>query len=186
MRRVPLLLAPLGVILLAALAAGTSVVRLDFEELVAHAAAILEGRVVAVQPGLDGRGMIVTRVTVVAEAGFKGVGGGQTFEFALPGGELGDLGTGVAGMPRFATGEDVLLFVTEETERGIALPVGLGQGVWRVQRDPITGAKTVERSFGDVAVFDRAGQAVPTPVPESVDHAVLIERLQQVLAEQAR
>ena len=185
MRRASLLLAPLGVVLLAGLAAGTSVLRLDFDELVSHAVAILEGRVVAVEPGLDARGMIVTRVTVVVDRGFKGVGGGETFQLALPGGELGDLGTVVAGMPRFERGEDVLLFATEETERGVRLPVGLGQGVWRVRTDPISGARTLHRSYGDVSVFDRSGEPLPTPAPESVDHAVLVERLERALADQA-
>ncbi len=44
----------------------------------------------------------------------------------------------VAGMPRFAVSERVLLFLTPASTKGFCSPVGLAQGCFRVRTDPRT------------------------------------------------
>jgi hypothetical protein len=79
----------------------------------------------------------------------------------LPGGVLPDgRGLAIAGMPRLAAGEDVLLFLSREGTRGTRMPVGLAQGVLRI----VTLENGAKRLLGSAAGLDFVGDA-PTAVP---------------------
>jgi hypothetical protein len=57
----------------------------------------------------------------------------------LPGGPAGNgLTTFVPGMPKFQVGEKVALFLVLDKDRGVAVPTGLEQGVFRVKVHPDT------------------------------------------------
>ncbi|HET6201884.1 MAG TPA: hypothetical protein VFI25_03665 [Planctomycetota bacterium] len=178
MRRV--LFSPLAAALLAGAAAATVVVRLDLQGLTSRSEAILEGKCLSTRPVLDGAGNIATAVRVAVSRAFKGAAVGEV-EFRLPGGEMGDRGLLIPGMPGFSAGEELLLFLTPESPTGIRLPVGLGQGKFRVERDPATGRKALARSLGGVRLLDPAtGEALPGPGEERFEYdalAALVERL---------
>lgn len=82
---------------------------------------------------------IFTRVRFAVTATLKG-GERTSLEVLLPGGKRDGLTYVVHGMPEFRPGEEVVLFLTGAHKKsGICLPVGLGQGLYRVKRE--TGKK---------------------------------------------
>lgn len=122
-------------ILMPALAHATVEVPVEFGEMVRGSQLVIHGRVVDVrgQQTADRRS-IETIVTIAVAEALKGRPG-ETVAFRLPGGEVGRYRRVVVGVPRFASGDDVIVFL-----RGMApaLPTvfGLSQGVYRVTRGP--------------------------------------------------
>jgi hypothetical protein len=72
---------------------------------------------------------------------FKGAIG-PVVSIKLPGGEAGGVTQVVPGAPVLRTGEHVIVFVSPRGPN-IASPVGLGQGIFRVWRDPASGTMLV-------------------------------------------
>ena len=137
-------------------------VPVEFGEMVQGSQLVIHGRVVDVrgQQTADRRS-IETVVTVAVSEAFKG-SPGETVTFRLPGGEVGRYRRVVVGVPRFESGDDVIVFLRGGAP---AMPTafGLSQGVYRVARTadgravvapaplmaPSTGAERVVR--GDPA-----------------------------------
>jgi hypothetical protein len=121
------------VLLAAASASATVYLPVDFNEMVAAARAIEHGRVVDVrsEPTADRRS-IVTYVTIDVARHLKG-SLGDTVTFRVPGGEVGRYRRVIVGAPRFARGDEVIVFLSA---RGPSIPYlfGLSQGVYRVIR----------------------------------------------------
>jgi hypothetical protein len=63
-----------------------------------------------------------------------------------PGGNVGILNGSVPGAPTFRVGEEVLLFVQTDGPRPFHQAIGFEQGVFRVQRNRVSGATTVNHS----------------------------------------
>jgi hypothetical protein len=123
-------------------ARATVLVPADLAELSRSAAVIVRGTVVAVRPEwAEGRRRIETVVTVEVAQALKG-DPGRTLSFKIPGGDMGRYRSLMVGAPSFHEGEEVVLFLGA---RAPALPylLGLGQGVYRIQRDSRTGAARV-------------------------------------------
>lgn len=175
---VPVLLA------LSATVAATLVVRLDLPGLVARAERIVIGRVVDVRTVADAGGLPATRVTLAVHRALKGLEGVPTTSFLLHGGELAGRGLYVAGMPRLKEGEQVLLFLGATTARGITLPVGLGQGVWRERRDPHNGRPRLVPDLAGLHLVEPSGRAVGAPLAER-DAAALLDIVSRLVALQA-
>lgn len=77
-----------------------------------------------------------------------------------PAGVLGSGATrSILGFPRFSAGEEVVLFLRRD--RGTFVPVGLGQGVFRVQR--AAGDVVCTRRLGDVEII--GDTAIPERLP---------------------
>ncbi len=140
--------------------AGT-VQRLGLADLAERADLAFEARVLDARVVERTRGRIETEYTLRVDQTYAGE------ECALrvvriPGGVLPDgRGLVIAGMPRLAAGQDVMLFLSRESSRGTRMPVGLAQGALRivVQED---GSR---RLVGSAAGLDFVGEA-PTAVPE--------------------
>lgn len=149
-------------VLLPARAHATVEVPVEFGEMVQGSQLVVYGRVVDVRSQQTGdRRSIETVVTVAVAQALKGQPG-ETVAFRLPGGEVGRYRRVIVGVPRFTSGDDVIVFL-----RGAApaLPTvfGLSQGLYRVARTadgravvapailaaPATGAERVVR--GDPA-----------------------------------
>ena len=171
------LLAALG----SGLAYGSVVVRLDLPGLVRRAEAVFEGKCLSTRPVLDGAGNVATAVTVRISRSFKGVPTGADVEFRIPGGERGEVGLLIPGMPGFAPGEEILVFLTPESWTGIRMPVGLGQGKFRVETDARTGEKKLARSLGGLDLVDPAtGAPLVSPGEEGFDYVAftaVVDRL---------
>lgn len=165
-------------------ALATVVARRSVPEMVAAADRILEGRVESAVAFEAPIGIVATRVTLTVERGFRNAKEGDTWAFDIPGGEVGDRGLLIPGMPSFEVGEGVLLFLTADTEAGIRLPVGLGQGKYRVVRDPATGEKRLTRSIGAVELLDvKTGRREAAPADERFDYASFTEALEKLVRE---
>jgi hypothetical protein len=129
-------LAIAAVLFIAALADAATLVRqLPLEEVTQQADRIVHARVVAVQSGRDASGLAATWVTLEVKRTLKGAGAEQLvvkqFGAATP---LADGAVGrIAGLPAYAAGEELVLFLRAPSARGFSSPVGLGQGVYRVR-----------------------------------------------------
>jgi hypothetical protein len=116
-----------------ALAYATMEVPVEFGEMVQGSQLVVYGRVVDVRSQQAGdRRSIETVVTMEVTQALKGQPG-ETVTFRLPGGEVGRYRRVIVGVPRLASGDDVIVFL-----RGAApaLPTvfGLSQGLYRVAR----------------------------------------------------
>jgi len=75
----------------------------------------------------------------------------------LLGGRLGNLTSNVSGVPRFRTGEDVVLFLAP-TARGDFSVVSWVQGTFRIRHDQRTGEDTVTQDSASFDTFDPSTQ----------------------------
>lgn len=100
------------------------------------AACVVHGTVTHVDIGRDDAGLPATWVRIEIAECLKGVPRTEIAikQFgvaeALPDGTV----TGVGLLPTYRVGEELVLFLTGESERGFCSPVGLVQGVYRVER----------------------------------------------------
>jgi hypothetical protein len=122
-----------------AVAHATMEVPAEFGEMVQGSQLVVYGRVVGVRgQQTSDRRSIETVVTVAVAQALKGQPG-STVAFRLPGGDVGRYRRVIVGVPRFTSGDDVIVFL-----RGGAptLPTvfGLSQGVYRVARTADGGA----------------------------------------------
>ncbi len=167
----------LVVILVTALdpaAGATMLVRpLSLREVVAEAPRIIHARVVEVRSGRDEARLPVTWVTLDVLQGLKGVSGSRLVVKQLGAAEpLADGALArVAGLPSYAVGEELVLFLRDDSRRGFTSPVGFGQGVYRVRRaggralvrrdlphgtgDPLPGEEPLDRFLSTVARLTR-------------------------------
>jgi|688.fasta_scaffold00952_26 hypothetical protein len=113
----------------------------------------LEGSVETVRSRRTPQGGIETEIRMRVLRRHQGRGG-VSETFRIPGGILPD-GSGllIPGMPRFTEGEELLLFLSAESQRGLRVPVGLDQGAWRIVRDA-QGRKRLERPSAPLAGVD--------------------------------
>jgi len=134
--------------------------RLRLAELAERADLALEARVLAARVVESGPGRVETEYTLREDRAHVGAPCALRI-VQIPGGVLPDgRGLAIAGMPRLAVGDDVLVFLTRESTRGTRMPVGLAQGALRV----VTRADGSKRLVGSAAGLDLVG-AAPTAVP---------------------
>jgi hypothetical protein len=126
--------------------------RMTLGEQVREAGDIVHGVVAGVATSPDESGILATWVTVDVAQTLKGAADRRlTFK------QLGGTGQPVAGsllhiadLPSFVVGEDVVLLLRRPSRRGFTSPVGLADGVFRVEhtasgarvRDPHAAATT--------------------------------------------
>lgn len=130
--------------LLAALACVTLdaslIVPADLPTLVSEAQTIALGRVTDVRGVIrPGTRRVDSYVAFAIDEPIKGAAGG-TIVFRVLGGVSGRYRTVVHGSPAFTPGDEAVLFLG----RGATpYPIGLTQGVFRVRRDRLTGARAI-------------------------------------------
>ena len=108
-------------------AAATMADALSMGELVERADRIALVRVTSQVARYDGRGRIVTDVTVEVERGILAAETGDVFDLVSLGGIVEDIGMRIEGEPQFENGSRVIVFVRHVN--GIYRPVGMSQGV---------------------------------------------------------
>ena len=119
-----------------------TVVPMTFEQLASEAAAVVYARVSQVEGRWTAdRQAIDSIITLEALQYLKGDLGHEV-TMRLPGGEAGGVVNVIPGAPTLREGELVVLFLKA---RGPAIltTLGLGQGIFRVIRDPRSGAMLV-------------------------------------------
>lgn len=149
--------ATLVCILTTAAPAGASVViALDLQELTAEADRIVVGEVAWAEPIRTGNGLIRTRYRIQVERDLRGSGDREILVETL-GGQVGSIAMRVEGAPSFSLGERVLVFVQGE-DNAIFRPVGMAQGVLRIQRE--NGRDMVAPSPSDILLVRPDGTGV--------------------------
>jgi hypothetical protein len=175
-------------------AGAATVARLDLPAAVAQADQIVHGRVVRSQPLWSDDGLrIYTDATVQVDETLKG-GPVATVTVRLLGGEIGTVGQIVAGAPRLAPGEEVVLLLQHIEGQPVADPpriVGLAQGLYRIVRPPQSAQALALRDLGGLTLVDlgkqgaSAGAASPAAQVDAADQVPLgdlLARLRTLLA----
>lgn len=151
----PMLLA--GIFLLAAGALpspATVVVRLSAEQLVQGAAVVVHGRVARVWSAWDaGRTTIWTHYEVDVADAWKG-SPGRTLTISEPGGEVDGVHMTVPGAPRYAVGEEIVVFA-QPVPNGYLRTRGWAQGRLLVESAPGSpSGKRVRSDLGGALLAD--------------------------------
>jgi hypothetical protein len=128
-------------------AAATMLVkRISLSEISQSAACIVHATVSDVRLGRDESGLPATWVTLMVSRCLKGSAGDQVtikqygVSEPLPDGTV----AGMSTLPHYKVGEELVLFLHGESDRGFTSPVGMTQGVYRV-----TGTGAQRRVRGD-------------------------------------
>lgn len=166
--RFPLWLAALLTLLLPAVAPATTVIAPDFNRLVNTADYVVRATVKSVasdwrpDPGNPGKSYIGTRVELEVHEVIKG-NPPSPLVLDLVGGSVGGQTLRIEGSPRFATGQQSILFVRGNGRQVVPL-VGMRHGHYPLRRDPATGRDLVMRSGGRY-LYNEA----EVSLPESMD-----------------
>lgn len=136
----------LSLTLLASPLGATTVQRFALEDLARNAERIVVGICTESASELV-RGQIYTRYLIDVSESIKGPTTAR-LELHLPGGHFQGVFTRIAGMPIFAPGDEMVLFLTGENELGHAWPVGLAQGRFSIERKPASAARVYQALDG--------------------------------------
>jgi hypothetical protein len=131
----------------------TTLRRMTLDELTAAASVVARVRCLGSETRFE-RGEIWTLTRFEVKELLKGSAPAEII-VRLIGGRVGHLIATVDGVPRFASGEDVILFL-EPTPGGELTVTSWVQGTFRVRRDPHTGRESVAQDTSGLAVFDPA------------------------------
>ena len=120
--------------LIAGRADASVVLALDLRELVQGSAQVVVGTVLRQHSLYDSRRRIVTDVTLRVDETLKGAARhGDQIVIRRLGGAIGEIGMRVEGEPAFEVGQRSIVFA-RRTPSGTLRPVGMAQGVMRIQR----------------------------------------------------
>jgi hypothetical protein len=149
------------VLLMAAPALATTVLRFSTQELTERADVILHGTCTAVTGRTTPEG-VVTDVELRVTRGLKNHSA-ATFSFSTYGGVTSERGTFIAGAPNFQVGEEVVVFLDRANRQGHRLAIGMSQGKYTVREEAgrklatrnLVGLRFVDPATGEV---EEAGQ----------------------------
>ncbi|MFZ0820337.1 MAG: hypothetical protein WAM91_09730 [Candidatus Acidiferrales bacterium] len=130
----------------------TTIARMDLRELAQSAQIVVYARCEGSQPRWES-GSIWSDYEFTAIEALKGAPP-HLFRVRLPGGRIGHLETKVDGVPRFRTGEEVVLFVEPISGGGYSI-TSWAQGTFRVHRNAV-GEARLTQDTSHFAVFDPA------------------------------
>ena len=134
-------------VFLVSLAGAATLQVMNLDDMSASSMAIVHGRITASRSDFSDsqRNYILTYYTMQADRYLKG-NLGATFEFAEPGGRVGNAMTVVPGAPTFHAGDEVVLFVWTDSIHQRHQVIGFEQGAFRVQRDAATGRRVLSHA----------------------------------------
>jgi hypothetical protein len=149
-----------GLASLLALSAGSAVATvmmpMSLEEMSVEAKLVVTGKVLSAQSAWDEshrRIFTYTEIQVVEK--IAGDAEPRTLVIRTMGGEVGDIGMNVSGTPRFATNEEVLVFLRQDPVEAQSYQViGMSQGKFKVVR-PEKGPVEVVPSTAGLAFVKR-------------------------------
>jgi hypothetical protein len=137
--------------LFAGSAGATLVVRATPEDLTEKATIIVRGEVLESKSRwTDDDRTINTYVRIRVEETLKGDAGSEVV-VTCPGGTVGNSKVGVHGVPKFTSGEKVVVFGWRN-KHGDLLPLGLNQGKFRIETDAGTGVEMAQNSLEGLAL----------------------------------
>ena len=174
------------IVLLAALALpvfGTTVPKMDFATLVNGADSIVHGKVIAIDTIIETAGNArrpFTRVRIHVDDPMKGDRRSTVFLKFL-GGRMdtprGPVEVSVSGMPQFAVGDNVILFLHDNRDaEGTHYVVGLNQGKYLVINET-----AISNMSGTDLVDPKTGKTLPSSYTESSPVDALKARIRELL-----
>lgn len=169
-------------LLVIAPAFGTSVLRFTLEELTDRAEVIVHGTCTGLHARETADG-VVTDVTLSVATALKGAPGG-TFQFTAYGGQTESRGTFVAGSPTFEEGEELVVFLDRQNDRGFRLAIGMAQGKYTVREED--GRKLASRNLAGLRFVDPKTNEVSEAADEPEPSVALDELLKTIKAHVAR
>lgn len=135
------------------IARATTLMRMSLAQISRTARVIVRARCLGNSVGWDA-GEIWTFTSVDVEEVWRGPAPARVV-VRLLGGRLGNITSSVSGVPRFRTGEEVVLFL-EPTPRGDFSVVSWQQGTFRIRPGARTGEESVVQDTASFATFDPA------------------------------
>jgi hypothetical protein len=166
-------------------AMATVVVPADLDTLVRTATLVAYGRVVSVEPRLVEARRRIERVVILEVAEYYKGQRERLLDVRVPGGRFGSLRTVTVGSPEFRVGEEVVLFLGGDEQRG-RYPIGLWEGVFRVRA---YGSLSSSRTVTPVPVIRNPDQAYRVLRGDIGRHAMRLddfaEAIRQIAAGQA-
>ena len=174
--------------LLLALGAGqptraTSLMRMSVAQMSHAAQLIVRARCVGNSTGWDA-GEIWTFTSFDIEETWRGSAPSQ-ISVRLLGGRVGNITSTVSGVPRFASGEEVVLFL-ESTQRGDFSIVSWEQGTFRIRRDARTGEEIAVEDTASFPVFDPATRRFEPAGIRDLPAAMLRSRVDAAVRDEIR
>jgi hypothetical protein len=125
-------------------------VPLSVARLAARAQLIVQGRVLSSSVQRDEAGRIYTAVQLQVDETWKGTPGTNQFLIVHGGGALGDQVAVVSGEATYQVGEEIVAFLVLN-QHGAGVSIGLSQGKFQVEKDPVTGEKLAHNRFHGLA-----------------------------------
>jgi hypothetical protein len=160
-------------------ARGATIRRLNLDALIARSQIVVHARVTGTRPYWDEEtGTIWTATELQVLDAAKG-SSGRSLIVKEPGGELGKVGHLFPGVPKFAVGDEVVVFLYSGPGNRLRV-TGLHQGVYAVATDRDTGRSFVRPAGARhaEAVYERGSR--PSPQLLSADEYRLADFLQSV------
>ncbi len=129
--------------------------QVNLSEMASGAGRVVYGRIVEVRPGThpDYRHIAVTLVTLEVIEMIKGSAAPRLTFMQFAGGPQPTAGHNFH-LPKYSTGEEVMLFLYPESRYGFTSPVGEGQGKFTINHDPRTGRRSLINDRGNRQLFE--------------------------------
>jgi len=157
----------------------TTVVVPRDDEMVVESRAIVTGRVTGLSTAADpNTELVYTYITLEVSSVLKGKITEREIVLKELGGETADRGTMIHGMPRFAQGQDVLVYLNTWPDGALRVHQGF-LGKFNINRDPSTGRLFVERQQGGENVVIMAGSGNGTDRSELDAYTRMVSDLMQ-------
>jgi hypothetical protein len=172
-----------GLLICCAAVPGTTLEKMPVERMADVARVIVRARCVSNLTRWDAGEIWTFSSFEVAET-WKGLATEQV-TVRLLGGTVGLLTSTVSGVPRFRTGEEVILFL-EPTAHGDFTVVSWQQGTFRVGRDPRSGAEIVTQDTAAFETFDAQTRQFKASGIRDLLLQAFRARVQAAVAESAR
>lgn len=180
MNRALLSMVALSALALALPAHATVVEALSLQQICDQSYSAFHGTCVSVRTEWTAdRTYVVTTYELRVTEWLKGGDGSAATFVTHLGGEKDGVGTGVCGMPRYAEGEEVVLFLNQPHEgTGCCVPLGFGQGAFHV-KDSAKG-RSVFRSYAGLVFWNPVTGTASQPESEVTGEQPLVDFLAEV------
>ncbi|HMD33203.1 MAG TPA: hypothetical protein VKG84_14905 [Candidatus Acidoferrales bacterium] len=164
-------------------AQSTTLARMDLRELATRATYVARVRCVAATSWADAS-LVWTLSTFDVIESWKG-DPPPRFTVRLPGGEAAGQRVTVEGAPRFAAGEEALLFLEPQRGRQMNI-VSWAQGTFRIRRNPRTGAEEATQDTAGLQLIGPSAAKSSSGERRSLPLTKLRALVGSVLAESPR
>ena len=161
----------------------TTLARMDLRELAVRAAYVARVRCTNAVSSSDA-GHVWTNTTFEVTEAWKGSPPAE-FTVRLPGGSAAGLRVMVEGAPRFAVGEQAVLFLATGKGRQLSI-VSWAQGTFRILRNPRTGAEEAMQDTAGLEVLDPRTGLWSQGGQRRISLSQLRARVAQAITEAAR